>query len=115
MRGRGVDQPHRQIGRKRHRLARSIVGQAQDGHVRSLETGAAGIGILAQRMIYLDQLDIVAPGQPVADLQAGRAGLAVDEDLMCHVRPLLACAPDITPRRAGGNAGRASPKHVAQS
>ena len=87
MRGGGVDDAR--VARKRHRLARGVIGQAEDGDVGLREGLGAGVGVLAAGRIDRDEVHIRAPIQPLADLQAGGAGLAVDEYLGHHGRRLL--------------------------
>jgi len=88
--GGGVDQPGLQPGRGRRggNVFRSRVGQAEDGNL-SLGKGGQPRGIvLAQGGVDADQADVGALFQPLADLQAGRADIAVDEHLARHGLPL---------------------------
>ena len=63
------------------RFARGIVVQAQDHQVDAGHQLALGRGVLAQLGRDAHQLDLRHLLEPLANLQAGGAGLAVDEDL----------------------------------
>ena len=84
MRGRGVDDPHAGAGNQADRLARRIVGQAEDDGVGAVEEFGAGRSVLALVGRDRQELEIGAAFQPLPDLQAGGAGLAVDEDCRSH-------------------------------
>ena len=66
------------------RLARRIVRQAEDREVGGAQALRAGGRVLATDRIDLDQREVVAAGEPLADLEPGRAGLAVDVDARLH-------------------------------
>ncbi len=84
MRGRGVDHPRIGVVDQRDGFARGVVRQAEDRHVGRVQRVAPGVGGLTSRVIEADQIDIRPVFQPVEDLEAGRAGLAVDEDRGAH-------------------------------
>ena len=67
-----------------HRLARGIVGQAQDHQIGAVQQIAAQARILAPRGIDGDEFEVPARLEPPVDLEAGGAGLAVDENLGYH-------------------------------
>src|SRR5262249_13401812 len=66
------------------RLARGIIGQAKHDHIGAVDDLLARRCFLPQRGIDRDQLDVPASCEPLQDLQACRAGFAVDEDFRCH-------------------------------
>ena len=103
VRGGGVDDDGVGIGAHRDCLDRRVVGEAEDGGVRGVEKLGALGGILAIVAGERDDLDIVAAGEPVADLEAGRARLAVDEDLFRRHR---IDADDAGPGRRRGSPAR---------
>jgi hypothetical protein len=78
------------------RLARRVVRQAEDHQVGGVEQLGPGGGVLAAFGRDRQQLEVRAADQPLADLQAGGAGLAVDENpglthwpIPCVVRDAL--------------------------
>jgi hypothetical protein len=81
MRGRGVDHHRVGVAERRHQLLGRRIGQAEHGDVGRLGDLGALAEILAVGHRQLEQLDVGAVLQPVVDLQAGGAVLAVDEDL----------------------------------
>ena len=81
MRGAGVDHAGVGVTERGHQLLGRRVGQAEHGDVGRLgDLGALG-EVLAVGHRQLEQLDVRPVLQPVVDLQAGGAVLAVDEDL----------------------------------
>ena len=81
VRGAGVDHHGVGVTQRRHQLLGRRVGQAEHGDVgRAGDLGALG-EVLAVGHRQLEQLDVRAVLQPVVDLQAGGAVLAVDENL----------------------------------
>ena len=71
------------------RLLRRIVRQAEDDGVgRVQQLGARG-RVLALAGIDRDELQVAPALQPLADLQAGGAGFAVDEDFRTHGSNLM--------------------------
>jgi hypothetical protein len=72
------------------RLARGIVGQAEDDEIRGIERLGARARILAPRVIERDQRDLVAPGEPFANLKPGGARRTVDEHRRGHGRSFSA-------------------------
>ncbi len=82
--GRGVDDAGVGILDQGDGFAGGVVRQAKDDGVGGIEGGSAGVQVLALVIGQAQQLDVAARRQALADLQAGRAGLAVDKDLMCH-------------------------------
>jgi hypothetical protein len=79
----------RQLVDHRHRFARRVVVQAQNDQVDGGHDVALGGRVLAPRGVDADQLDAGQAVQPLANLQAGGAGFAVDENL-CHGRSFQA-------------------------
>ena len=88
VRRRRVDDARAVIVDQRHRLARRIVGQAEDDDVRSIERVPARAGILAVLFVQRDQRQFGAAGQPVADFDPRGAMAAIDEDAGGHA-PIL--------------------------
>jgi len=64
---------------ERHRLARSIVVQAQDDQVHLFDQRAFGGRVFALCGGNADQLDLVQALQALTNLQSGGAGFAVNE------------------------------------
>ena len=91
MRSRRVDDADRQALRQFHCLAGSGVGQAEDRDIRRRKGIAPRRRILAPRGVDAQQVDVAAPRQALADLQAGRSRLAVDEHLGHAHAPRRAC------------------------
>ena len=119
VRGGGVDDDGVWIGAHRDRLDRRVVGEAEDGGVRGVEKLGALGGILAIVAGERDDLDIVAAGEPVADLEAGGARLSVDKDLLLGAARIDAV--DAGPGRCRGpparlesRAGRAQDRGCAE-
>ena len=79
VRGARVEHPHVVARHETHRLARRVVGKAEDHDVGLVEIPAAHLRVLARRLRNLDERHIPARRKPLADLQPGRAGLPVDE------------------------------------
>ena len=114
--GGGVDDPHRVALDQRCALARRTVGQAQDRDVRGVQQAPALLDVLALARIDLEQGQVGAPGEPLADLQARRAGLAVDEYRRGHVREYGRSRTPARARCAGPqSACRASPKRATSA
>jgi hypothetical protein len=85
MRARRVDDPDLAGGiDQRHRLARRVVGQAEDGEVGLVERLAPRGGVLAPGFVERDELKFAAAGEPVADFEPGGARGAVDEHGLRH-------------------------------
>ena len=81
VRGAGVDHHGVGVTQRRDQLLGRRVGQAEHGDVGGAgDLGALG-EVLAVGHRQLEQLDVRAVLQPVMDLQAGGAVLAVDENL----------------------------------
>ena len=85
MRAGGVDDAGA-VGRvdQRQRLARGLVGQAEDGEIGLVERFAARGDILAARLVEHHQGEFGTARQPVCDLEPGGPGRAIDEDLVGH-------------------------------
>ena len=81
VRGAGVDQARSRVLDHGHGLARRVIGQAEHREIGGVEHLGAGVRVLARALRQAQKLDIGAALEPPADLQAGGAGLAVDEDL----------------------------------
>ena len=83
MGGGGIEQLRR-IGaegrRHRGRVLRGVVGQAEHDEIDFRHQGALGVRVLAQFGRDGTQRDAGEARQAVTDLQAGGAGLAIDED-----------------------------------
>ncbi len=79
--GRGVDHPRAGLLDQADGFARRVVGQAQDHRVGGVQQLGAGGRVLARGPGRWRSGEVVAAFQPLADLQAGGAGFAVDEDL----------------------------------
>ena len=59
---------------QRDRFARGVVGQAEDDEIGVVERLARAPSASLRRVVVeRDQRDVVAPGQPLADLEPGRA------------------------------------------
>ena len=69
-------------------LAGRVVGQAEDGKIGRIQGLGPRRRVLAPRLVQAQQLDVAPLRQAVADLQARRPRLAVDEDLRHHGRSL---------------------------
>jgi hypothetical protein len=65
---------------------RGIVGQAQDREIGLVERLAPRACVLAPRLVEHEQLELAPAGEPVGDLEPGRAGAAVDENRRGHAR-----------------------------
>ena len=83
-RRRRVDYPRVRRTDQRHRLTRGGVGKAEDHEIGFVQRFAPRLGVLAARFVELDQREICAPGQPLANFQAGRSGGAIDEQPRAH-------------------------------
>jgi len=85
VRGRGVDDLDRAAGLGGDRVhhgrgfARGVVVQAEDDQIDARDQRALGLRVLAQRGIDARQFDPRQRLQALANLQAGGAGLSVDE------------------------------------
>src|SRR3546814_19901657 len=110
MRGRGVDHSRPRIGDQPHRLTRGIVGQAQDHEIGRVERLGARGGILAPRRVDLDQREVVAAGEALADFEPGRSRRAADENRDAHACASCGPAPtasaSISPTQLGRAASR---------
>jgi hypothetical protein len=84
VRGRRVNEPGSGIGRQRHRFARGIIGQAQDGNVGLAQEPASAPPDRAAARPASTSVDVCSALQPRYDLQAGCAVFAVNEDLGSH-------------------------------
>ena len=96
MRGRGIDHPGRIAVDHGDRLARGIIGQAENGDVGFVQRVAPRRRVLARLAGQMNQVQFGAGFQPLADLQPGGPLFAVDEYGVCHVRCLFAsqCSTD---------------------
>ena len=90
VRGARIEHPHVVARYEAHRLARRVIGKAEDHDVGLVEIPAAHLRILAQRLRNLDERDIPAPREPFADLKPGRARLPVDEYVRHRLEPCTA-------------------------
>ena len=72
---------------QRHGLARRIVVQAQHDQVHAGHQVSLGAGVLAQLGRDAHELDLGHERQALADLQAGGAGFAVNENLGHGTKP----------------------------
>ena len=68
-------------------LLRSRVGEAQDRDLGRLEGPSPGAGILSVLLLDFEQLEIVATREPLADAQASRSRMAVDENRNLYIFP----------------------------
>ncbi len=107
MRGGGVDHLDRRVVDQRHGFQGRRVGQAEDRHIGGVQRLAAAGGILALGLAEPQQFQIPPAGQPFGDLQAGGAGLPVDEHRRrrCHAGrpgPIRKC-----PDSVAGDAAKA--------
>ena len=93
IRRRGVDHAHLRVGDQRHRFARRVVRQAEDHGVDAVQELGAGVAVLAANWIDRHQRNVAPRGQPLADLQARRSCLAVDEHL-CRSHGLSPNGPE---------------------
>ncbi|MCY1196742.1 hypothetical protein D9M72_80920 [compost metagenome] len=80
MRRTGVDHADRRVDDGGRRLARGLVGQAQDGDVAGVDRLGAALRVLALRLGQRQQPQVGAAVQALMDLQAGGALVAVDEN-----------------------------------
>src|SRR5260221_989535 len=80
MRRAAVEHAGARVGDHGDRLARRLVGQAEDRDIDLVQKAPALVIVLAALRVDADELDIVATAQTGADLQASRAVLTVDED-----------------------------------
>ncbi|MDT4821170.1 hypothetical protein FQZ97_543330 [compost metagenome] len=80
MRRTGVDHADRRIHDGSRRLARRLVGQAQDRHVAGVDGLGAALRVLAFGLGQRHQLQVGSPVQAFMDLQARGALVAVDEN-----------------------------------
>ena len=96
MRGGGVDDARMVVLYEAHGLARRCVWQAEERDVRGVDQPGALRGVLAQRGVDGQQLDVRPPAEALKDAQAGRALAAVDVNLWFHA----ACSlPALSARR----------------
>jgi hypothetical protein len=79
--GGGVDDAHAGAFDQGHGLARRLVRQAEDHRVGGVEQLAARLDVLAALGGDGHDLQVAPAGQPLADLDAGGPGLAIDEHL----------------------------------
>ena len=84
MRGRRVDDDGVGVGDELHGFLRCIVRQAEDDGVGVVHQFGARGGVLAALGRDGDDLQVAALLEPLADLEAGGAGFAVDEDFSGH-------------------------------
>ena len=87
--GARVEHPHVVARNEADRLARGIVGQAQDHDVGLVEKPAPLLRVLARGLRYLHQRHVLPRREPLPNLEPGRARLPVDE----HVRHCLDPCP----------------------
>ena len=88
---------------QRHRLAGGIVGQTQEDRIGLVDQLGATGDVLAPLGFDLEQLHTVMGQQPVANLQAGGAFLAVDEHFALHGRCSLESVDATVPDRSALN------------
>ncbi len=67
-----------------HRLARGLVGQAEDREIGGVEGVAPRLGRLAAGLVENEQFELVPAREPIEDLEPGGSGSAVDEDRRGH-------------------------------
>lgn len=83
MRGRGIDEARR-IGPEplphRHRVLRGIIRQAEDHDIGLGEQSPLGLNVLALLGGDGDKADRLLVREALADLQAGRSRLAINEN-----------------------------------
>ena len=84
MRAGGINNHRVRIGHQFHCLARSLIWQAKNRNIRRVQQFCPRIFILALGRINRQQLKIVAPRKPVADLQTCCSGFAIDENCWFH-------------------------------
>ena len=77
--GARIQHPHLVARDQADRLARRIVGQAEDHDVGLIEVPATHLRILARGLGNLDEGHVLARRQSIADLEPGRTRLPVDE------------------------------------
>jgi hypothetical protein len=79
-----VDHPQRRVLDQGGGLARRLVGQAENRQIGPIEHLGPAVGVLPLRLRQAQELDVGPSGQPGADLQAGGAHIAVDENPCRH-------------------------------
>ena len=85
MRGGGIDHPHLGIFDQRHRLARRVIGQAQDHHIGFVErTCPARASFLRSLSGNVDKFEIGARAKTLADLQTRGAHRSINENPCRH-------------------------------
>src|SRR3546814_2255829 len=82
--GRGVDHPRPVVGDHRHRLARGIVGQAEDDEIGVVQRLGAPRGVLALGVGQGDERELAASGEPLGDFEPRGSGCPVDENCLYH-------------------------------
>ena len=102
-----VHEPGPACGGPPGRIARRVVGQAEHGDVGLLHPFAASRRILSLRLGKVQELEVVAPHEPVANAKPGGAHVAIDIDLRPVGRHLSLLLAPWVPAGAGV-AGRAA-------
>ena len=102
-----VQHPHMVARNEPQCLARRVVGQAQDDHVGLVEVPAPHLRVLARLLRNLDEVHVLARGQPLPNLEPGRPRLPVDEYVRhCFESPWpsgsAASVPQFHDRSGGG-------------
>ena len=95
----GIDDPGLRVVDQRHRLARSVFGQAENGQIGTVQHLSPGRRVLAGFLGQAESFQVIPPLQPLLDLQAGGAFLAVDEYFCRHVTYSWAAPPIPSPGR----------------
>ena len=109
MRGAGVEHARRAVDQP-DGLARGVVGQAQDHEVDLVHDRALRRRILRAVARQADELDVVARGEALPDLEPGRPVLAIDVDRRPrHRAPLYRVAPREARARPMLRCGMATP------
>jgi hypothetical protein len=80
MGGARVENAHVRLLDPLHRIPGGIVGEAEHDDVRAVQRLPSGAGILAALPLQGDQRKIIPRPEPLVDPEAGRSGVAVDED-----------------------------------
>ena len=105
MRGTGIDKAGATVAGldQRHRFAGGIVGQTQKDRIGLVDQLGATGNVLAPLGFDLEQVHTVMGKEPVTNLQAGSAFLAVDEHFALHGRCSLDSVDATVPDRSALN------------
>jgi hypothetical protein len=109
----GVDQAGARVRHERRRLARRVVGQAEEGDIRRVQQAGTLGRVLAAFGSNAQHLDVGALGKILVDAQSGRSFLTVDENLVLHLEPrvLIRVNPQHTASLRSARQAGAEPAH----